>query len=166
MLLLLLRVCPPIHHILTYNAPSLRQNKWINKNYVTYLEGLVPPVLLMKTWLSHMTVTQYWAQMRVQLSCKHPMQVCCFIDRHQTQQLNKSFIRNVPLLHHSSFRCKRSNNFLNKRQKKNIYKIPIQLIINGLSKAPLCIWTTAAPVGKGHTAIIIWKIKLRKHVFL
>lgn len=34
------------------------------------------------------------------------------------QQLNKSFICNVPLPHLSSFRCKRSNNFLNNRQKK------------------------------------------------
>lgn len=60
------------------------------------------------------------------------------------QQLNKSFICNVPSPYVSSFRCKRSNNFLNKESKKrNIYKIPIQLIINGLSKAPLCIRTTA-----------------------
>lgn len=63
--------------------------------------------------------------------------------QNSAQQLNKSFICNVPLPHLSSFRCKRSNNFLNKRKQKNIYKIPIQLIINRLSKAPLCIWTTA-----------------------
>lgn len=37
--------------------------------------------------------------------------------QHLAQQL-KSFICNVPLPHRSSFRCKRSNNFLNKRQKK------------------------------------------------
>lgn len=84
--------------------------------------------------------------------------------QHLAQQL-KSFICNVPLPHRSSFRCKRSNNFLNKRQKKNIYKIPIQLIINGLSKAPLCIWTTVGPVGKGHTAINHLKNKTEKKCF-
>lgn len=91
--------------------------------------------------------------------------------QNSAQQLNKSFICNVPLPHLSSFRCKRSNNFLNKRKQKSIYKIPIQLIINGLSKTPLCIWTTAVSVGKGHTASTsaisrFWKIKLRKRKFL
>lgn len=39
------------------------------------------------------------------------------------------------------------------KAKKNIYKIPIKLIIDGLSKAPLCIWTTVVSVGKGYTAL-------------
>lgn len=71
----------------------------------------------------------------------------------------------------SSFRCKRSNNFLNKESgKKNIYKIPIKLIINGLSKAPLCIWTTVVSAGKGNTAITsaishFWKIKQKSFFF-
>jgi len=49
--------------------------------------------------------------------------------------------------------AKRSNNSLNNKESKNIYKIPIKLIINGLSRAPLCIWTTATSAGKGYMAL-------------
>lgn len=124
---------------------------------IAYLEGL--------THIQACTAEQHYTEWG-QSWAPHTsaLNILYGLARHLAQQL-KSFICNVPLPHHSSFRCKRSNNFLNKRQKKNIYKIPIQLIINGLSKAPLCIWTTVGPVGKGHTAINHLKNKTEKKCF-